>query len=168
MTIWKMTTSLVAVALCASATTLTTPDAHADEPADVGDEISTSEDALVSTPDDINVTPNHNDLDSRSFPRDDDFNRRSFDFDDGFDDRIDNRSFDRDWHRYGYRTCYAYCDDIRDACMRRYYRGGYDTWRGGGRHRWESRHRRHDGYRRCERRFDYCLDSCRNDRLRDR
>lgn len=68
---------------------------------------------------------------------------------------------DRDWHRRGYRACYSYCDELRDNCIRRYDRG-YDDERRGDRH--------HDsyGYRRCERRFDFCIEQCRDTRWRNR
>lgn len=162
---WKMTISLVAIALCTGATTITTSTAHAEDADEVTEDVATSEEALVSEPDAIIVNPYaDNDFDGRSFTRDDDYNRRSFEDNDGYDDR----TFDRDWHRRGYGSCFAYCDDVRDACMRRYYRGGYDHWRGGRRDRWDRRHRGNAGYRRCEQRFDYCLDSCRNDRWRGR
>jgi hypothetical protein len=75
-------------------------------------------------------------------------------------------AIDRDWRRRGY-GCYSYCDEIRDSCMRRYYRG-YDGGHRRDRHRWDDRRNWNDGYRRCERRFDYCIDACRDTRWRDR
>ncbi len=68
---------------------------------------------------------------------------------------------DRDWYRR-YGRCYSYCDNLRDTCVRRYFRG-FDHRSLGNRHRWDW----HDAQRVCQRRFDICIDACRDARWND-
>jgi hypothetical protein len=135
MTRWTKMMSLVAVAIC-SGMTISATNARAEE----AEETATSAEAIVDDiNDNLNLEISTEDAASRV-------------------DIIDPNSYRRD-----YRGCYSYCDDLRNSCMRRYY-SGYDRWRSGGRRRWDGRHHRYDAYRRCERRFDNCLDSCRDRR----
>ena len=149
MTAWRLTFSLAAIALCASAT-ITTSNARADQADDV-DESSVAIIPLVSD----NNFDEHGDRD-RNGDREGDWNR--------------DRDFDRDWHRHGYGSCYAYCDDVRDECLRHSYRGYDDDGHGGrGRdHRWDEHHGHNDAYRYCDQRFNYCLNSCRDSRWNGR
>jgi hypothetical protein len=65
------------------------------------------------------------------------------------------------------RRLNSYCDDQRNDCMRRYY-DRYDDWHRGDRRRWDRRRHWNDGYRVCERRFDYCINVCRDSRWDNR
>lgn len=139
MTPWTKTLTLAAAALCATSTSFATSTAFAEEAENTAEATET----LVADIDDFDIEPSREDAERR----------------------LNNR--DRDWHRRGYRGCYSYCDDQRDDCMRRYYRG-YDDWHRGDRRRWDRRRHGDNAYRRCERRFDYCIDVCRDSRWRDR
>ncbi len=133
--------SLVAIALGCGMTTAST-NARAEE----------SEDTTEST--ETLVTSNENDDDFLVEPSREDAERR-----------LD--VVNRDWHRRGYIGCYSYCDDLRNSCMRRDDRG-YDDWRWRDLRRWDDRRHGNNAYRRCERRFDFCIEVCRDNRWRNR
>jgi hypothetical protein len=137
MTPWTKTLTLAAAALCATSTTLVTSFSFAEEA-----ENTAESSEAVERDRDFDIPPSREDAERR------------------LNDR------DRNWNRRGYRGCYSYCDEQRDDCMRRYYRG-YDDWHRGDRRRWDRRRHGDNSYSRCERRFDFCIDACRDSRWRD-
>lgn len=69
-------------------------------------------------------------------------------------------------HRHDFGTCYASCDELRENCIRDFYRR-FGDWHSRRHHSWEELHG-HDVYRHCERRFDICINGCRDTRWWDR
>ncbi len=137
---WTKFTSVIAAVVCCSSIPFGNSIAHAEEAERTAE---TSAALTADNDDDINIEPSRDDAERRL------------------------RSVDRDWNRRGYGGCYGYCDNLRDDCMRRHFRG-YGEWRGRRGNRWDRRYGWSDAYRRCERRFDVCIDVCRDSRWRNR
>lgn len=68
-----------------------------------------------------------------------------------------------DAHRPEPRDCYASCTTLRNDCIRRYLHGA-NTWPWTRHGRTNRRFVWDDAYRTCERRFDLCIDACRDRR----
>ncbi len=138
---WTKLVSVFAAVVCCSSITMSSSNARAEEPENTTE---SSEALTTDSNDDFDIEPSRESEERRLY------------------------SVDRDWHRRGYGGCYRICSNLREDCMRRYFRGGYDEWRGRRNNRWDRRYGWSNAYRRCERRFDYCIESCRGSRFRDR
>jgi hypothetical protein len=129
MTTWTKSMSLVTLALCCGMTIAST-NARAEE----SEETTESVESLVSD--------SNNDVEVEAASE---------------AAELPVNAVDRDWRRRGFHGCYSYCDEVRERCERRIYRGH---------RRWDDRHYG-NAYRRCERRFDFCVQVCRDTRWRN-